>query len=477
MRRPKTVGKRQGRNCLDRISTLPDDVLGHMLSFLPTRSAVKTSILSTRWRHLFTLTTCLSFDDEPFFAHPQENEEIEATRKFKEFVEKVLELHQISHIKKFSLLCCATYDNSILNQWITNAVQKGVQEFYYQLRGDIDFVHDHVGLFMSETLVSLKMIGGEYYKIQIPLSACLPKLKILHLHHVIFFDFKSMERLFSCCGLLEELTLRLCACKTGGTAIHCTGTLKGLTIENCYFLSGILEIDAPNLAYLTYSLNIGVKIVPSWKTSCSFVKAELDFQCINEDSVEHERELLKAAAYKATKLRFGMESIQLLNFDAGEQMPDFHSLSSLHLGQCPCNAWKYVTSLLDKSPQLETLTFESGMPCCLGSDDGFPDHCDYCYSGSPSDIYLVPFSCPVKVIEVSRFCGHMGILLLLGHLLKNASILERLIIYTIPGTDSDEEELTICKDLLWLPRASRDCHVEVHKGNTRNSITSSHRRR
>ncbi|XP_074305275.1 F-box protein At4g22280-like [Silene latifolia] len=469
MRRPKKTRKHQGKKCLDRISSLPDDVLGHILSFLPTRFAVSTSILSTRWRHLFTLTTCLSFDDEPCFGHPKENERIEATRRFKEFVDKVVELHQISLIKKFSLVCLATYDDLILNQWVINAVEKGVQEFYWKLGGEIDWVLDHAGLFMCETLVSLKIIGGMYYKIQIPLSVSLPKLKILHLDHVLFFDFSSMERLFSRCGLLEELTLRLCACKTGGNAIHCTRILKVLTIENCYFLLGELEIDAPNLAYLTYSLNIGVKIVPY---SCSFVKAELNFECTNEDSVDHERELLKAAAYKATKLRFGMDSVQLLNFGDEEQTPDFHSLSSLHLRDCPCNAWEHVTSLLDKSPQLETLTFESGMPCCLDSDDESPDYCDYCYSGSPSDISLLPFSCSVKVIEVLRFCGHMGSLLFLGHLLKNASILERLIIYTIPGTDP-YQELTICKDLLWLPRASTDCHVEVHEGNTRKTINSS----
>nr|ACS49601.1 F-box family-4 [Oryza alta] len=37
----------------DRISELPDDVLEHMLSFLPAHDAVRTSLLARRWRHLW----------------------------------------------------------------------------------------------------------------------------------------------------------------------------------------------------------------------------------------------------------------------------------------------------------------------------------------------------------------------------------------------------------------------------------------
>ncbi|KAK8651451.1 hypothetical protein V6N13_141052 [Hibiscus sabdariffa] len=38
---------------LDRISALPDCTLHHILGFLPTTDAVRTCILSPRWRYLF----------------------------------------------------------------------------------------------------------------------------------------------------------------------------------------------------------------------------------------------------------------------------------------------------------------------------------------------------------------------------------------------------------------------------------------
>ncbi|KAM0883782.1 hypothetical protein ACQ4PT_031410 [Festuca glaucescens] len=43
----------------DRIGALPDDILHHLLSFLPVQSAVRTCVLARRWRHLWKFTTSL----------------------------------------------------------------------------------------------------------------------------------------------------------------------------------------------------------------------------------------------------------------------------------------------------------------------------------------------------------------------------------------------------------------------------------
>ncbi|CAB4321048.1 unnamed protein product [Prunus armeniaca] len=49
---------------LDRISNLPSDVLAKLLSHLWVREAVRTSVLSSKWRYRSAMLPHLVFDDE-----------------------------------------------------------------------------------------------------------------------------------------------------------------------------------------------------------------------------------------------------------------------------------------------------------------------------------------------------------------------------------------------------------------------------
>ncbi|XP_074273927.1 putative F-box/LRR-repeat protein At3g58880 isoform X3 [Silene latifolia] len=420
MKSSKKLGKHvkgpRGKSRIDRISGLPDELLGHILSFLPTRCAVSTSILSTRWRYLFTLTDCLSFDDAPCFANSGGNKKIEIIRKrrFKKFVYNVLELHQISLIKKFSLVCRGTYSKSHLNAWVSNIVKKGVQEIHYSVDVPKDGLPDD--LLVCETLVRLNMTENGLHAIKTPLSPRLPSLKILCLDHVSFADYDSMQRLFSSCELLEELTLKLCDLYVSGHAIISTGVLKVLTIDDCAFHE---------------ELHFNSR-----------------YEVLFHGSLEHDHAIFEDAAYKTTELRLLPDSIKfLLTREDDEVMPDFPNLTRLHLCYFPYDSWKYVTSLLDKSPQLKTVIFEQGLH-------------RYCRPVSPPIESLTPFLCHAKVIVVRNFCGHEVSLVLLGHLLRNASVLKKLTVHK-RRSDKVEKLLQIRRDLLMLPKASSDCCIEL----------------
>lgn len=57
------------RHNLDRISDLPDSILHHILSFLPTEEAIEASYLSKRWNWLWTFASGLSFYDHQDSEH------------------------------------------------------------------------------------------------------------------------------------------------------------------------------------------------------------------------------------------------------------------------------------------------------------------------------------------------------------------------------------------------------------------------
>lgn len=77
----------------DLISSMPDEVLGKILSLLPTRLAASTSVISKRWRNLLSLVDTLDLSDE-----------IGNPRGFYDFVDTTLALlSNSSIIKTFSL--------------------------------------------------------------------------------------------------------------------------------------------------------------------------------------------------------------------------------------------------------------------------------------------------------------------------------------------------------------------------------------
>ncbi|CAH9061256.1 unnamed protein product [Cuscuta epithymum] len=109
---------------IDIISSLPDEVLVHILSFLPTKHAVGTSILSHRWQYLFTGVTKLDFDESLMFRHNGNHSypRLKASCTFKDFVDRVLPLCKSPRISKFRLKCEYGFDCSNLNAWITFAL-------------------------------------------------------------------------------------------------------------------------------------------------------------------------------------------------------------------------------------------------------------------------------------------------------------------------------------------------------------------
>jgi len=147
----------------DRISNLPDGVLLHILSRLPTKTAVTTSRLSHRWRHLWQHLSVLDFADDESHGCDQ-SKELDAFRSFAVLVNSVfLALHNPRGIRKMILNCshslfCDKYRTLSVESWVRAAIGPYLEEL------DLTLYACHHGssfnlpqtLFTSSNLVSLR---------------------------------------------------------------------------------------------------------------------------------------------------------------------------------------------------------------------------------------------------------------------------------------------------------------------------------
>ena len=79
----------------DRISELPEDVLQNILSFLPTKQVFQSTLLSTRWKHVWTTFPILKFDKTSVLWSSEKKNDPEVKlkrRNFYKFLNKCLRL-------------------------------------------------------------------------------------------------------------------------------------------------------------------------------------------------------------------------------------------------------------------------------------------------------------------------------------------------------------------------------------------------
>ncbi|XP_050138225.1 F-box/FBD/LRR-repeat protein At5g53840-like [Malus sylvestris] len=191
-----------------RISELPDAVLCHILSFIPTKYSVRTSILSTRWKSIWASVPNLDFEFEQMSTTWKE-EYMSNYVGFFMFVDRVLSLRDSLDIQKFRLHCYyRVEDFSRIVGWICTAIRHNVVEL------DLCVYSDNIVcptfelpqcVFMCKTLVVLK-VKSNCITYGLPTSGCFPRLKFLDVK-VEYPEDDSMEKLFSCCPVLEDLSI------------------------------------------------------------------------------------------------------------------------------------------------------------------------------------------------------------------------------------------------------------------------------
>jgi len=181
---------------VDRISNLPDEILSHIISFLPTKQAFTTTLLSKRWAPLCYSLTVLRFE----FNLDDDDDTI---NRFCRFVDTLMLSPCVTnqHFKAFGLNCDSrihvVYRQSI-EAWVEAAKQRYVEELH------IFFTNITLNptIFTSHTLVVLKLA-----RLQLEaenLCVRLPSLKTLYLEFVCFEKQNDVVKLLNACPNLQD---------------------------------------------------------------------------------------------------------------------------------------------------------------------------------------------------------------------------------------------------------------------------------
>ena len=249
---------------VDRISNLPDSLLCHILSFLTTKEAVVTSILSSRWKTLWTLVPKLDFNSHQFKEISSSDEEQSPNQfnrygfTFAHIVSRVWALRNRNNaypLKQFRLYWHSDSDPIQVETWVHAALSHELEELELHICFPELFNFPSALFNYAKTLVVLNLMGNNVF-VNPPSSVLLgfPSLKTLHLDKVWYAKPDSFSRFLSCCPVLQDLTLHL-QTYTYDVLKIIVPTLKRLYLDfnNTAYQYNKLEINAPALEYLCFS--------------------------------------------------------------------------------------------------------------------------------------------------------------------------------------------------------------------------------
>jgi hypothetical protein len=236
---------------------VPDDVLVSILSRITMKEAGRTSVLSCRWRKLWTFVPILNFDaqDRIYYLVGQQEAgrgrlyHIERT-KYMNWVNCVLKLHQAPAIDQFrvSFEYLDVNSRDDLDNWFKFAIEKRVQ------RVELDFHSLSVDPYPFPSLYL-------YQNLSFPRCNSLRALILKYLN----VSGEVLEYFICNCPFLERLCVQgsktLVNLKVAGPLLQ----LKYLEISFCFKLEN-LEISAKNIVSFIYfgpRITMPFKYVPN----------------------------------------------------------------------------------------------------------------------------------------------------------------------------------------------------------------------
>lgn len=421
------------------INDLPDEMLCRIISLIPIKEAVRTSVLSRRWKHLFTLISNLDIAMEI-------NEEEELSR-FMDFVDRLVFFRDKSSVLRFSLSCRGYIDPHRLDKWICALVEqhKITQLDLRTANKPEEGLRLPDSLFLCESLVVLKLTTRWNYNLKVPSRVFLPRLKALFTQGIGFAN--DGDRLFSSCPALE--TLGITGCHIGEGCVNFSisnQNLKGLSLNYIHSQDERvvpIVVKAPNLAFLNYNLR-----------GCN------NHSLVLLDVKSLVRAVITSSSIAPNVLK-GIQNIQTLNISScilqdlqhhNTPIPVFSKLTSLKSWD-----WKFESGFngleyfMSRCVVLETLELKELLQFSTGRDTDI----QFALPQSPP----ICLSSHLKTVEIrfERRKRAEPLMALFTFFLKNGKVLEELKIcgnFIAPA-----QRLEIMRELSSFPSVSENCKV------------------
>ncbi|KAK2434537.1 FBD-associated F-box protein [Trifolium repens] len=372
------AGNIQRHNVGDMISDVPEGVLLHILSLLPTKDVVRTSILATKWRHLWTYLSVFDFKI-PYLRYESNDQNQNSVNCLLDLVGRLL--RKSNCVERLCIdIFEITIDADKVSSLISSASKHKVQYLKLSLGDKIGkFVLPHC-FSAFESLNELCL--GLRFTLSIPSDICFPSLKKLVVSDVTFANEKSVQQLFSGCPVLQELTLYNCYWENIEQISVAISTLRKLTIHFDFICVDYdhdmrVKIDAVNLLSLRCTCRATIEFIPLNLTS--IVDACVDLG--NDDPlgqavyVAHCISNLLSGLSSVKSLNLSNETLECLNYHTRDYLnllPTFHNLTHLYVynatGEITCTR-ETLLYILRKTPKLKVLHIPTMVDEYLDGED------------------------------------------------------------------------------------------------------------
>lgn len=361
---------------MDHISRFPDGVLHHILSFLPTKDVLRTSILSKRWKLVldtypildFSWGDCAEQSSDAMYSENASDEYRQMLTKFMNYVDTSIFRfckYKFSMQKfKLFLVLPDLELSSHLDKWVQKVIENGAKEvdFGIDLPGYLHFKKPYSmpdAIFAAKSVTVLKLFGCNV-KLEESFCIKLHSLQKLALKEVQMDDH-LLRRIVTCCPLIEDISLRFC---WGFKKIQVFELLRLKKFEIYSHLSKpeSVEIKSPSLESF----------------HCSFTVRSVK-PIVSVDACQGLKSLILSGSFVT----------ELLLQDL---VPKFHVLESLRVGDCPVLKKVKISSWRLKSLEIHSceniMDIEINTPNLLS--------CKYCGSVVPVSLINAP-SCHWQV--------------------------------------------------------------------------------